>query len=156
MKRLVDLLSPYQTHFFFPCLSLAQLPLTAAFSFSCSPALHCHSSSVSFSSPLPHGTTSVLEALHMPRWKGFRRMVHWGGWKLVHLFMSGVNLHASQHSVQCRVESQGLCCDFIVAPIYYWIIHYFLKVPSHSQRRKFFEFRCSSIWTWHKHAFIPV
>lgn len=72
-----------------------------------------------------------------------------GGWKLVHLFMSGVNLHANQHSVQCRFESQGLCCDFIVAPIYYLIIYY---LPSHSQRPT----QGSGTWTWHKHAFIPV
>lgn len=71
IKGLVDFLSPLQTHFFFPFLSLARLPLTAAFSSSSPPALRCHSSSVSFSSPLPHGTTSVWK----PRSEGSRQIV---------------------------------------------------------------------------------
>lgn len=40
---------------------LPQLPLTAILGFSSSPALYCHSSSLSFTFPLPHGTTSVWE-----------------------------------------------------------------------------------------------
>lgn len=52
--------SNYLTHFP-PSLSLAQLPLTDMFSFFSSPALYCHSSSMSFSFLLPHGTASVWE-----------------------------------------------------------------------------------------------
>lgn len=97
IKLHVESLSPYQTHFFFHSLSLAQLPLTAAFTSSRSPALHCHSSSVSFSSPLPHGTTSVWKVLCMPCWRGFRQMVQWESWEQLYLFVSGVTLHANRH-----------------------------------------------------------
>lgn len=92
IKGLVDLLSPYQTHFFFPFLSLAQLPLTAAFSFSSPPALHCHSSLVSFSSPLPHGTTSVWKCCTCPVQKDSDKWCNDKPIKQFHLFMSGVNL----------------------------------------------------------------
>lgn len=45
---------------------LVQLPLTATLSFSSSHVLFCHSSSVSFSFPHPHGTTSVWECCTCP------------------------------------------------------------------------------------------
>lgn len=43
------------------------------------PCFCSHSSSVSFSPSLPHGTTSVWRVLHMPCWKRFRQTV-WMGW----------------------------------------------------------------------------
>lgn len=117
IKLRVKLLSPYQTHFFFHSLSLAQLPLTAAFTSSRSPALHCHSSSVSFSSPLPHGTTSVWKVLCMPCWRGFRQMVQWESWEQRYLFVSGVTLHANQHRPCPELGSQYLKSCVEVPPV---------------------------------------
>lgn len=42
------------------------------------PCFCSHSSSISFSPSLPHGTTSVWTELHMPCWKRFRQMVGMG------------------------------------------------------------------------------
>lgn len=68
-RTLKDLLTYYLLQYrecFSLFLPLAQLPLTAIFSLSSSPALYCHSSSVSFSFPFPHGTTSVWECCTCP------------------------------------------------------------------------------------------